>query len=716
MFNWFRKNAPTLKEEKAADARTSESSYEGNQIAESKALLKQGNAFLESGRLDEAAECYRRAIAQNPDYSDAYTNLGHVLQRQGKLDEAIPLYRKAIEITPDHLMAHQNLGFLLMGLGRSEAAEESLCRVVALAPEHVGALHNLGVIAAQRGDFPQAEALLFKATELQPGGTGDHVLAKADIYFHLGDEASALGKYEEAVSFYQKAIKRNPGHVFAHVNIAIALLELGLYDEVETYSRKAIALAPETYEAYNNLGAAFHKRGQYAEAYSCFRRALEIKPDCVDTLCNLGETCTLSGKFDEAASCYRRALEIKPDHVLAMICLGKDAINKGRFDEANDYFQRALSIDPDSPVAWAALVDLRKMTPEDGEWLSTAERLVKKGLPVIYESYLRFAMGKYCDDVKHYDEAFAHYFRANELSRSMMPRYDRKKQTQLVDDLIKAYGWDQVNRVHKGSSSSARPVFIVGMPRSGTSLLEQIIASHPEALGAGELLYFNDAFNSHEEMVRNARLEESLLSELANKYLQLLSGFSEDAKIVVDKMPINFLWLGLIHAVFPNARIIHTQRNPVDTCLSNYFQNFSAAYSFTSDLADLAHYYGEYRRLMSHWRKVLPSNVFLEVAYEELTQDQEKWSRAIIEFIGLDWDERCLNFHQTERQMATASNWQVRQKMYKSSVERWRNYEKFVGPLIGLLDFDGEGGEGGICGATDQGSYPGSEMTNTNDV
>ena len=693
MFNWFKKNVPAKKDEAAAEVLSSVGGGDAvNQLAisESKALLGQGNVFLESGKLIEAAEYYRRAIAKNPNYADAYTNLGYVLQLQGNLDEAIKFYRKAVEFNPEHLMAHQNLGFVLMKLGQTETAEESLRRVIDLAPEHVAALHSLGVIAAQRGDFPQAEALLFKAIELQPDDADARTMAKAEIYFHLGDEAFAQGKHKESVSFYQNAIKLNPGHVMAHVNIAVALLELGLYDQVEVHSRKAIALAPDMHESYINLGAAFHKRGQLAEAESCFRHALKIKPDCVDALCNLGETFTLSGKFAEAASSYQRVLEIQPDHVLAMICLGKDATNKGRFDEANDYLQRALTIDPDSPIAWAALVDLRRMTPEDGEWLLTAERLVNKGLPVILESYLRFAMGKYCDDVKQYEQAFAHYFRANELSKSMMPRYDRERQTQLTDALIKSYNREQMNKVHKGSSSFSRPVFIVGMPRSGTSLLEQIIASHPSAFGAGELLYFNDAFNSHVEIVQDAFFEDSFLSELADKYLKLLSEFSADAKVVVDKMPTNFLWLGLIHAVFPNARIIHTQRNAIDTCLSNYFQNFSVAYSFTSDLADLAHYYGEYHRMMAHWREVLPPEVFLDVPYEDLTRDQEKWSRAIVEFIGLEWDERCLNFHQTKRQMATASNWQVRQKMYKSSVERWRNYEKFVVPLIGLLDLTDE--------------------------
>jgi hypothetical protein len=237
-------------------------------------------------------------------------------------------------------------------------------------------------------------------------------------------------------------------------------------------------------------------------------------------------------------------------------------------------------------------------------------------------------------------------------------------------------------RQKEGASSSQLPVLVVGMPRSGTSLIEQIIASHPEACGAGELAFWG------EWATRPVVHDPAFIAQAAHEYESSLQQHSVSAHRIVDKMPGNFLWLGLIHAVFPNAKIIHVRRNPVDTCLSIYFQNFSRAHSYKTSLDDLAYFYREYDRLMRHWRNVLPADRLLEISYEALTDNQAEESRRLIEFIGLEWDERCLDFHQTERKVGTSSNWQVRQKIYHTSRARWRNYEKHLGPLVGLQELE----------------------------
>ena len=233
-----------------------------------------------------------------------------------------------------------------------------------------------------------------------------------------------------------------------------------------------------------------------------------------------------------------------------------------------------------------------------------------------------------------------------------------------------------------------KPVFVVGMMRSGTSLAEQIIASHPAAIGAGELQFWNDAVRVHEALIRRGELGEPIRKQLAEGYLRTLAGYSVDALRIVDKTPVNSDYLGVIHSVFPNARIIYMRRDPIDTCLSCYFQQFSPALPFTMDLRDLAHYYRQHWRLIEHWRAVLPPGAILDVPYAELVADQEGWSRKILDFVGLEWDERCLDFHKTKRPVVTASYWQVRQKIYNKSVERWRNYEKFINPLLDLRDLD----------------------------
>ncbi|HSY27540.1 MAG TPA: sulfotransferase, partial [Burkholderiaceae bacterium] len=348
--------------------------------------------------------------------------------------------------------------------------------------------------------------------------------------------------------------------------------------------------------------------------------------------------------------------------------------------------RRAIEIEPESPKAWSGIAGVRKMTPADATWLANVRRIAEKNIPPRKEVYLRYALGKYFDDVKDFEQAFFNYRRANELTKSYSGRYEKRRQTLAVDLLTNVDDHAWVRRERIDANTSDRPVFIVGMPRSGTSLTEHILASHPAIFGAGELAFWNTAAARLESTAREGEMRERAIGNLADEYLSQLQSFSPDALRVVDKMPGNFLYLGLIHAAFPNARIIHMRRNPIDTCLSIYFQHFNTTHAYANDLEDLAHYYTEYFRVMEHWRATLPTHSILHVPYEGLVDDQETWSRKMLEFIDLPWDARCIDFHQSERKVSTVSNWQIRQKMTTSSVERWRNYEKFVKPLLELLE------------------------------
>ena len=265
----------------------------------------------------------------------------------------------------------------------------------------------------------------------------------------------------------------------------------------------------------------------------------------------------------------------------------------------------------------------------------------------------------------------------------MAEDYERKERSHSIDELIRVYSRGAVSAIGAAGSSSEKPVFVVGMPRSGTSLAEQIIASHPAAHGAGELDFWG-ALVAKDPKLSQGIPDEPSRAKVAEEYLRVLESFSASASRVVDKAPRNCDFLGLIYSVFPNSRVIYMRRDPIDTCLSCYFQQFLTGINFAFDLSDLAHYYRELERLMAHWRAVLPPGFILEVPYEELVADQETWSRKIVDFIGLDWDPQCLQFHTNQRQVTTASAWQVRQKIYKTSVARWHNYEKFIGPLKAL--------------------------------
>jgi hypothetical protein len=363
------------------------------------------------------------------------------------------------------------------------------------------------------------------------------------------------------------------------------------------------------------------------------------------------------------------------------------------FDEAEALYRRAIGIKPDFPRAWAGIAGLRKMTAAEGDWLAQAERIARKDLPAREEVHLRYALGKYFDDVEEFDQAFHHYRRANELAKSCRPGHDRRQLSGTFDLMTQFYDADWLSEAKIHANASPRPVFIVGMPRSGTSLAEQILASHPAVFGAGEIPFWNLSSAQVAAAAVRGEPAHAAVAPVADAYLKLLADRSAEALRVTDKMPGNFAHMGLIHAAFPSARFIHMRRGPIDTCLSIYFQNFHLVHSYTNDLGDLAHYYTEYLRIMDHWRSVLPPGVILEVPYEALIDDVETWSRRMVQFIGMPWDAACLEFHRTSRNVSTFSRWQVRQKISKSSVDRWRNYAQHVGPLLPLAELTSGGQE-----------------------
>ncbi len=325
------------------------------------------------------------------------------------------------------------------------------------------------------------------------------------------------------------------------------------------------------------------------------------------------------------------------------------------------------------------------MTPEDGAWLRGVEDLLRRRLPLRQEISLRYALGKYGDDLGQYDRAFDNYREANELSKRYGVIYERAKTTQRIDAIVRRFDPQYFADAVPRGNAAQRPVFIVGLPRSGTSLAEQILASHRDVFGAGELTFWQAALDTTTKPGSEGQETTKLLPGMAQAYLERLSTLSSEALRVVDKMPANFLCLGLIHAALPRAKIIHLQRHPLDVCLSIYFQYFSAIHPYANDFEDLAHYYREYARVMAHWRSVLPADRLLEVPYEGLVEDQEGWTRRLVEFVGLPWDANCLEFHKTERVVITTSKWQVRQQIHGASAGRWRHYERHLGALRGLM-------------------------------
>lgn len=507
--------------------------------------------------------------------------------------------------------------------------------------------------------------------------------SKAQQLFHRGNKLFEQRAYAEAIPLYEEAVGLDSLHAEALNNLGSALSYLGRYDEAEQAFRKAIAVKPSYPDPYSNLGNLQRLRAELVDAETSLRRALKLKPNFTDARINLGLTLMLLGRLHDAKACFAKALKTAPRNVHALHGMAQIEHLEGRFGDAEAKFKRIIEVSPNTSKAWAGLAATRRMTAADGEWLKRAEEIATSCDDPFEEANLRFAMGKFCDDVEDFPRAFENFKRGNELLKRSAKRYDAKARSHSIDQLIRAYTRDSISKFAASGSSSAKPVFVVGMPRSGTSLAEQIIATHPGAYGAGELQFWNRV------ILEDPKLAKDILSEadrlkLAEKYLGVLDTLSPTASRIVDKSAENSNFLGIIYSVFPNARVIYMQRDPIDNCLSCYFQQFPMGLEFAFDLSDLAHYYREHLRIMAHWREVLPAGFILEVPYEGLVADQEAWSRKMLDFIGLEWDPRVLEFHTNKRQVVTASAWQVRQKIYQGSVGRWRNYEKFIGPLKAL--------------------------------
>jgi tetratricopeptide (TPR) repeat protein len=504
--------------------------------------------------------------------------------------------------------------------------------------------------------------------------------AKAQHLFVRGNKFFAQGAHAEAAALYEQAVELDSSHAEALSNLGASLSYLGRYEEAEQCFRESITLKPNFAEAHENLGVLLRQKSHLAESEAVLRRALKLRPNNHDARVNLGLTLVFLGRLRDARACFAKVLKNSPRNVLALFGMGQIAAMEARFEEAEATYRRIIEIRPKMTNAWAALPLTRKMTNADVEWLKSAEQLATSAIHPMEEANLRFAMGKYCDDVNDFAHAFQNFKRGNELLKTAAEDYDRKERSHLIDESIRIYSRDAISKIGAAGSPSAKPVFVVGMPLSGTSLAEQIIASHPAAYGAGELNFWAGLVANDVGLTRDV-LSEPKRPEVAEEYLHILEGLSASSSRVVDKATVNSDYLGLIYSVFPNARVIYLQRDPIDTCLSCYFQQFLTGINFTFDLSDLVHYYREHQRIMAHWRAVLPPGFILDVPYEGLVADQETWSRKMLDFIGLEWDARCLEFHANTRQVTTASAWQVRQKVYKSSVARWRNYEKFIGPL-----------------------------------
>ena len=530
----------------------------------------------------------------------------------------------------------------------------------------------------QAGDLVKAEAMYRQILKRHP----DH----PDALHLLGMVTHLMGDTRTAVGLIRRVIRRYPDFPEAHNTLGNILKNQGDTAGAVACYRKAVKLRPEHVSAHYNLGNCYRDVGNLEKAAACYRRAVEINPEYAKGHNALGGILRDQDKAAEAIACHRRALAINPRYAAGYYGLACVLQVLGRFDEATTQFEKALAIEPDYAGPYQGLAAMRKTEPGDELIARMQELLDTAALSRADRILLDFALGKCFDDTGEYDEAFEHYRSANELKKLVEP-FNAGDFTRKIDRVIETFTRRLVEEKAALGTSSELPVFVVGMPRSGTTLVEQILASHPRVVGAGELRLIGrmgenlpgllQASVPYPECAR--LLDAATVLRLAQGYLDHVEALAGGAARVVDKEPVNFAHLGLIATLFPRARIIHCQRDPMDTCLSCYFQDFRSQ-AFANDLSHIGLYYQTYRRLMAHWRRVLSMPV-LDLCYEDLATDPEGASRRMIDFCGLGWDDACLDFTNTDRAVLTASFWQSRQPIYKTSIGRWRRYEKHLGPL-----------------------------------
>jgi tetratricopeptide (TPR) repeat protein len=539
--------------------------------------------------------------------------------------------------------------------------------------------------AHRKGDIGAAERLYLDILRAAP--------AEFNALHLLGVIRAQQRRFEEAERLIRRAVQVNPMNAEAQNNLGNVLFELGRPREAVPCFRQALSLKPAYPEAHYNLGNALRDSEEPEAAARAFRTAIGIRPDYRDALLNLAALLRQLGQPLEAISNLKRILERRPGDAEAWNLMGHALEEAGRSTEAIAAFDRSLSLAPGSVGAHFDRINIAKVTAEDGLLAGLQALAARAGtLAPRDQAMLHFALGKAEEDLGRYDEAFADLAEGNRVKRGLVA-YDEASEIDRMDR-VRAVFTDELMQAKAGEGSdSDLPIFVLGFPRSGTTLVEQILASHPQVHGAGELRLVAQlardlaseakAEGAYPEAI--ALLDGAGLRRLGDLYVERLRKLAPGAAHITDKLPGNYVHLGFIRLILPRAKILHVMRDPLDTCISCFCRSFAGELNFAYDLGELGRAYRRYAELMDHWRRVLPAGAMLEVRYEDVVGDLEGQARRILEHCGLPWDPRCLAFHETERTVLTASVSQVRQPIYRSSLARWRRYERHLGPLQAAL-------------------------------
>jgi len=678
--------------------------------------LGQAYAHWDAGQAPQAEMLCQRVLAVWPGQADALHLLGIMAHAFGNLDLGLQHLRQACMAPRAPAIYFSNLAEMCRQKGLLDEGEQAARQASALNPTLVGAWNNLGIILQESGKFEESATCLERVVALDANNPEAHN--------NLGNTWFRMGRLDRAQAHYDKALELHPRYAEAHSNLGHLLHDLGHYDEAAESARRAIDISPQLSDAYLNRAEVDLTRQRHVEALRWLDALLSFAPRHPAGLAARAKTLKQDGRLDEALEAARAAVAAAPQSAGAYNTLGEIQQGLGRIEEALAAFDQAaalpgteretarvnqgvllmeagreaeaeavfdalLAASPRCVSAWTNRIEMKKITAGDLE-IARAEALLaaEGGTAFKDRTALHFALGKAYLDHGDSARAFRHLGEGNRMKRGTFV-FDCAETVRWMESIARIFSPDLLASLAGAGACSDMPVFIVGMPRSGTTLLEQILASHPMVQGAGELPVLAkliDGLGGYPATIE--RLGPEDLARLGNAYLDRVRPLARGRPHIVDKMPANFLHAGLIHLALPGARIIHCRRDPVDTCFSCYSKLFAAQQMFAYDLTELGTFHRAYQALMAHWREVLPPDRFIEVDYEAVVDDLEREARRLVDFLGLAWDDASLRFYETQRQVQTASLNQVRRPIYKTSAGRWKPHAAHLGPLLAALGID----------------------------
>lgn len=609
-----------------------------------------------------------RLLKYFPNAIDLHNILGASNRSLGNLDEAIAAYKEAISIKPDYAEAHNNMGVSLHAQYKLKEAIASYQKAILINPNYTEAFHNMGNTLYEQGRLEDAIAAYRRALCIKP----DY----ANAYISMGNILHEQSKLEEAAAAYEKGLLENPADADAFYNLANTFYKQGnLNGAIDAY-RNAVSIRPDYADAHYNMGIILQEQSKLEDAIAAYEKARFEQPDNANILYTMANALREQGKLENALSAYQKALSIKPNFPEVYNNIGVIFQEQSNLEDAIAAYSKAIYLNPSYAEAHRNLSTIKKYIPEDKHFLQVRQLSNRRDLSEEDQCHLNFALAKMNADIGELKESFISLSKGNALRKKLL-NYSIARDEQLFACLKKVQPELLKAKLSiKEEAFKPLPIFVLGMPRSGTTLVEQIISSHSEVFGAGELNYVA-------EFGRKLALDSNLISpsaivEFRQKYLSEVSKLSDERQFITDKMPQNFRFIPLICAAFPEAKIVHLRRDAAAVCWSNYENYFvSRDLGYSYDLRDVVEYYKLYNNLLECWQHIYSNRIY-NLNYENLTTDQASETKKLIEYLDLNWEHACLSPESNKRSVRTASQQQVRKKMYKSSSDSWRKYEKYL--------------------------------------